>query len=247
MNDFAGSMQGVESALEQSSDMLGDVESILGSIAGIFSIASMGATAVFAIIAAVFSAIVVVALYIFQSIPVYSLAKKVGLKHAWLSWVPFFHDYFRLFVLCEIAGNKPFVPNLGKFKLENRKLSFLAHIVIKYFGGTIIGVIVTIASTIIPVIGSVSAILGFIPAVACAWIEYVYLRDVLDVFKEDKKSNNTTSIVITVIDAILLGDLIRSCYLYTLMKKQPLPEKEIIIEDSVDAEVVTVSNDASAE
>lgn len=237
MNDFAGSMQGVESALEQSSDMLGDVESILGSIAGIFSIASMGATAVIAIITAIVTGFIAVALYILQSIPVYSLAKKVGLKHAWLSWVPVFHDYFRLFVLCEIAGNKPFLPNLGKFKLENRKLSFLAHIVIKYFGGTIIGVIVTVASTVLPVIGSVSAILGFIPAVACAWIEYVYLRDVLDIFKEDKKSNNTTSIVITVIDAILLGDLIRSCYLYTLMKKQPLPEKEIVVENTVESKV----------
>ena len=50
MNEFAGSMQDVESALEQSSNMLGDIESILGSIAGIFSVASMGVGAIVAII-----------------------------------------------------------------------------------------------------------------------------------------------------------------------------------------------------
>ncbi len=239
MNDF-GTVQDIESALEQSSGMLGDIESILSSILSIFSIASMGVTAVIAIITAIVTGIIAIALYIFQSIPVYSLAKKVGLKYAWLSWVPIFHNYFRLFVLCEMAGNKPFVPKLGKFKLESRKLSFLAHIVIKYFAGLIVGIITAVASTVIPIVGSLSAVLALVPTAACAWIEYVYLRDVLDIFKEDKKSNNTTSIVITVIDAILVGDLIRSCYLYTLMKKQPLPEPEIVIENTP---VVNVSDD----
>ncbi|MBO5358880.1 MAG: hypothetical protein J6A78_06125 [Clostridia bacterium] len=247
MNEFAGSMQDVESALEQSSNMLGDIESILGSIAGIFSVASMGVGAIVAIITAIVTGLVAIALYIFQSIPVYSLAKKVGLKYAWLSWVPIFHDYFRLFVLCEIAGNKPFVPKLGKFKIENRKLSFLAYVLIKNFANLIVGIITTIANIFIPIVGSISLVLGLIPTAACAWIEYVYLRDLLDIFKEDKKSNNTTSIIITVIDALLPFDLIRTGYLYTLMKKQPLPEKEIVFESTPSSEASTVSVNNSVE
>lgn len=229
MNDLP--ISEIESALEQSSGILGDIESILGSIAGIFSIASMGVSAVVAIITAIFAGIIAIAYFIFESIPVYSLAKRVGYKHAWLAWMPFFHDYCRIFVLCEAAGNKPFVANIGKLKIENRKMSFLAHILIKYFGGTIITTIVSILSTILPVVGSLSVVLALVPAAACALIEYVYLRDLLDIYKEDKKANNTAAIVVSVIDFVLIGDLIRTCYLYTLMKKKPLPVTEIVIEE----------------
>lgn len=230
MNDY-GAIQEIESALEQSSNMLGDIESILGSLAGIFGFASMGISAIFAIFAAIIGGVVAIVFYILHSIPVYSLAKKVGLKNAWLAWVPIFHDYFRLYVLCEIGGNKPFVPNIGKFKIESRKMSFLAHILIKYLGGTIITTIVSIINAFLPIIGSLSLVLGLVPAVACAIIEYVYLRDVIDIFNEDKKANNTAAIIVTVIDGVLVGDFIRTCYLFTLMKKQPLPVTEIVLEN----------------
>lgn len=243
MNDY-GTITEIESALEQSSGMLGDIESILGSIAGIFSIASMGVSAIFVIIAAIVAGIVAIAYFVIESIPVYSLAKKVGYKHAWLAWMPFFHDYCRVYVLCEIGGNKPFIPNIGKFKIENRKMSFLAHVLIKYLGGAIISTVVSILSMFLPIIGSFSIILGLVPAAACAVIEYVYLRDVIDIFKEDKKSNNTAAIIVTVIDAILLGDFIRTFYLFTLMKKQPLPVGEIVVEPvaTVTAEDTAVEN-----
>lgn len=244
MNDFP--ISEIESALEQSSGILGDIESILGSIAGIFSFATMGISAVFAIIAVVFAGLVAIVYFVFESIPVYTLAKRVGYKYAWLAWMPFFHDYCRIFVLCETAGNKPFDANISKIKLENRKMSFLAHILIKYFGGAIISTVVAIVSTILPVVGSLSFVLGFVPAAACAVIEYVYLRDLLDIYKEDKKANNTAAIVVSVIEFVLVGDLIRTCYLYTLIKKQPLPVKEVVMDENVATEFVTVSDDAPA-
>ena len=237
MNDIP--ISEIESALEQSSGMLGDIESIFSSIAGIFSIASMGVSAIFAIIAAIFAGIIAIAYFIFESIPVYSLAKKVGYKYAWLAWMPFFHDYCRIYVLCETAGNKPFVPNIGNFKIENRKMSFLVHVLIKYLGGAIVTSIVTIASAIIPFFGSFSFILGLVPAAACALIEYVYLRDLLDIYKEDKKANNNAAMIVSVLDFVLIGDVIRTCYLYTIIKKQPLPVNEIVIEE-VNEPIVTV-------
>lgn len=228
MNNY-GTMQEVESVLEESGTILGDIESILGSLGSIFSFVSFGFSTIILIISAIVVGIFSIAFYVFNSIPVYSLAKKVGLKYAWIAWVPLFHSYFRLFILCEVAGNKPFIPNISNFKIENRRMSFLAHILIKYFGGVVVTLIVTILSMFIPFIAPFSIILGLVPTAVCALIEYVYLRDVLDIFKEDKKSNNTTSLIITVIDTILIGDLIRTCYLYTLMKKQPLTQSEVFI------------------
>lgn len=229
MNEFT--VQDFGDSLNAASNMAGDINSILESLASIFSFASVGVYAVFSILAIIFAGILALALYIFQSIPIYTLAKKVGLQHAWLAWIPFFHSFFRLFVLCEIAKDKPLDIKLFNFKFENRKFSFLTHLLIYVFGGTVVTTVVLIASFVVPVLGSVSSVLSFLPMIACGIIEYAYFRDVLDIFKPDKKSNDTTAIVITVIDTLLFGDLIRSCYLYTLLKKEPLPE-EVIVESA---------------
>ena len=247
MNDYSGLFQQIESILEESNGTLTNIDGIFTAISNILSVLLMGAYAGLWILAAIVALIIGIIYFIIESIPVYTLAKRVGYKHAWLAWMPFFHDYCRIFVLCETAGNKPFVPNLGKFKIENRKMSFLVHVLIKYFGGMVVGTVVSIVSLILPGVGSLSAILGLLPSVACALIEYVYLRDLLNIYKEDEKANNTAAIVVSVIDFILLGDFIRTCYLYTLIKKQPLPEKEIVIEASEESEIVTATNDKTVE
>lgn len=232
MNDY-GSLQEIESVLEESSGMLGDIESILGSLGAIFSFASMGVSAIVSLLVVIFTAVVFVLFFVLRAIPVYSLAKKTGSKFAWLAWVPVFSSYCRLFVLCDIAGNKPFDFWNGKLKIKNRKMSFLAHLCISVLGGTIISAIVGVANLFLPIVGSLSTILALVPTVACAIIDYVYLRDIIDIFKENKESNNTTAIIITVIDTLLVGDFIRTIYLYTLLKRQPLPEPEIIVEEAV--------------
>lgn len=244
MNDYSSLFQQIESILEESSGTLTSIEGIITALSSIASVLLMGAYAGIWILAGIAALVVGIIYFIFESIPVYTLAKRAGYKYAWLAWMPFFHDYCRIFVLCEAAGNKPFVPNLGKFKIENRKMSFLAHILIKYFGGAIIGSVVSILSLVLPGIGSLSTILVLVPGIACAIIEYVYLRDLIDIYKEDKKANNTAAIVVSVVDFVLLGDLIRTCYLYTLIKKQPLPVNEIVVEGTT-AEEVMVENTAT--
>ncbi len=226
MNDYSGLFQQIESILEESNGTLTDINGILTALSSIFSFLLMGAYAGLWILLFVGIAIATVVYYVLSSFPVYTLAKRNGYKYAWLAWSPIFHEYFLTFVLCEASGDKPFEPNLGKFRIENRKMSFLAFVLIKCFGGLVIGSIVTFLSFIIPGLGSLSSILALVPAAACALIEYVYLRDLLDVYKEDKKSNSTTALIISVIDFILVGDLARTCYLYTLIKKKPLPDSE---------------------
>lgn len=209
-------------AAPSSGSSLGDVADILGSIEGLASLASAGIGLTLLIIGSIISAVVAIAFYIFHSIPIYTMAKKQGMKYAWLAWVPICHDLCRLYLLSEMAGDKPCDPGIGNFKIANRRMSFLYYVLIKWLGAAVVGIVVSIASMILPIVGSVSVILGLLPAAACGVLEYVYLRDVLNLYKEDAKSNQTTSIVITAIEAVLGIDFVKTGYLYTLMKKEPL-------------------------
>ena len=224
-------------AAPSSGSSLGDVADILGSVESLASLATAGIGLTLLIIGAIISAVVAIALYIFHAIPVYSMAKKLGMKYAWLAWVPICHDLCRLYLLSEMAGDKPCDPGIGNFKIANRRMSFLYYVLIKWLGAAVVGIVVSIASMILPIVGSVSAILGLLPAAACGVLEYVYLRDVLNLYKEDTKSNQTTAIVITAIEAVLGIDFVKSGYLYTLMKKEPLAivGEEIPVEEPVEA------------
>ena len=247
MNDYSSLFEQIQSILEESNSTLTDIEGIMSAISGIFSVLAMGAYAGLWIIGGIILFVVGILYFIFESIPIYVLAKRVGYKYAWLAWMPFFHDYCRVFVLCETAGNRAFEPNIGKFRIENRKMSFLLHIGIKYLGGAIIGTLITTLSFILPGIGSLSSILSLVPSAACAFIEYVYLRDLLDVYKPDRKANSNSALIVSVIDFFLVGDLIRTCYLYTLIKKQPLPASEFFVEDVTVSETVPVGDDMPLE
>lgn len=233
MNEYYGSLQEFEAFIEESNSTLTNINDLFDNIASIFSGLLVGAYFIFWIILIVGIALVSIFYYIFSSIPVYKLAKRAGYKYAWIAWIPFSHRFCRSFVLCEVVGNKPFVPQIGKFKIESRKISFLAYILIYYFGYLVISSIVALLSIFLPGIGTLSSVLALVPAAACCIIEYVYLRDLLDIYKEDQKSNNVTAIVVTVIDALLLTfpDFVRTCLLYSLLKKQPLPCKEIVIDN----------------
>lgn len=230
MNFDYGTVQEVESSLGHAENIIGDLSSIIGDVADIFNFAAAGIGAVVAIVSAIFAAIVFVALYIIHSIPAYALAKKAGVKHAWLAWIPVFNEYFRLLVLCDMAGEKPFHPGFGKFSLENRRLPIIVHVLVKYTAGLLIKVASAAISIAIPVVGSVSVLLNLLPSAACGIIDFVYFRDMLAMYKDNKKSNMITAIVVSAADALALGGLARTAYMYTLLGKQPLPAVEITAE-----------------
>lgn len=234
MNDFFA-------VLEQMESTIGSLETIFAGIAAILTAISTGIS----IIIAIFTFIVTIIVTIIQAIPLYSIAKKTGSKFAWLAWCPIFNSEARLFVMCDIAGNLPFDYWNGKIKLQNRKMMFLAHICIKYFGNTLILAFIAIASMAIPVIGSLSSLLILLPSVACNIIYYVFFRDILNLFNEDKKANVSTAMIVCVVDAILLCGLARTFYFYTLIKKQPLPVKEVVIDENVVTEFAVVSENAN--
>ena len=73
-------------------------------------------------------------------------------------------------------------------------------------------------------------ILNYVIIITYGLIRYVYLRDVLDIFKADKDTNNTTSILITLIDIFATGGFARIIFLYTLINRDPIPEKVMEVE-----------------
>ena len=177
--------------------------------------------------------VVAVVTWVLEAIPIYLLAKKLGREHAWLAWVPIFGAEFRLWVLSDIACEKPFTVYKEKYTIKNRANSFWLYVAIKYFGAAVISAVVGVVSAIIPLIGSVSAVLMLLPTVACAIIEYVYLRDVLDIFKENNEANKKTSFFITLLDSFVTLGFARIFYLFTLLKCSPLPSNvEIVIEEA---------------
>lgn len=188
-----------------------------------------------AVATAVLGLLVSLVVFVLEAIPLYKISKKLERKYAWmvwLSWIPGIGGCFSTYVLSDIPGDKP-VKLGGKLTIENRLMSFWIHTGIRLFGGTLITVLIGIVN-MIPVlgqlIGAFSSILYLVPTVAAAWIEYVYLRDVLDMFKPDQKSNNTAAIVVAVLDALVTFGLARAIYLYTVMNKDPLPQQVVEVE-----------------
>lgn len=189
-----------------------------------------GAVFLIGIIATILAAFVlgIIALleYVFETLPVYRLARKAGRKSAILAWCPIFHEYFLAYVICDIPGDQPVRFITDKLSLKKRIHSYGIYILIFLGGNAIITSLISFLG-IVPVIGQTLAPLAtalyILPAAICTLFEYIYLKDILDIFKEDKKSNIITAIIITLLDALVTFGYARTIYLYTLWNKSPLP------------------------
>lgn len=208
------------------------------SIEDIFnSFFSNGGAAFFGIFMTFFFIIIAIALvlsvvmYIFSALPLYKLAKKLNRPYAWLAWIPVAGIYFRSYVLCDLAGDKELVIIKDKIVIKNRTTSFLIYLGIVIFGTAIITTIASILM-LIPIIGWLSFILLYIPVVCAGFMDYAYLRDALDIFKEDKQSNNTTAIVVTLLDCLVTMGIARIVVLFTLLKHEPLPQNVVNCESA---------------
>lgn len=233
MNDYISIIEEITNLIGESGNALDSLSAIIAAVTGLASLGIAGILIIAAIIGIIVGLVVAVVTWVLEAIPIYLLAKKLGREHAWLAWVPIFGAEFRLWVLSDIACEKPFTVYKEKYTIKNRANSFWLYVAIKYFGAAVISAVVGVVSAIIPLIGSVSAVLMLLPTVACAIIEYVYLRDVLDIFKENKEANKKTSFFITLLDSFVTLGFARIFYLFTLLKCSPLPSNvEIVIEEA---------------
>ncbi len=230
-SSYISIIQEITKLIGESGDALGSVSAIAAALSSIASLGFIGFLFVVGIIIALVSLVVSIIIWVVEAIPIYSLAKKMGRKYALLAWVPFFGSYFRLWVISDIAANKPFTVYKEKYTIKNRNNSFLIYLAISVFGTAIMSSIVATATAIIPVIGSFSAVLMLVPKLTCATFEYVYLRDLLNIFKEDENSNQKTAFIVTLLDSFLTIGFARIVYLFTIMKAEPIYKKdEVVIE-----------------
>lgn len=165
--------------------------------------------------------------YIFSAFPLYKLAQKLNRPYAWLAWIPICSRYFRTYVLADLADNKELVIIPEKIVIKDRKMSFWIYVGISVLGGMLVGLVASVLS-LIPVIGPILCIpVALLPAICLAFMDYAYLRDTLDLFKEDKQSNKTTSIVVTVLDYFISAGIAKIIVLFTLLKRDPIPQNVV--------------------
>lgn len=161
------------------------------------------------------------AVYVLSALTVFSLSNKAQRKCGLLAWVPVFNFYYCSYVLMDIAHQKPFLLFNGKIMVGKRKISFLI-----YFIFIVVKCVFRVIAFFVGLVPYVGWILSFfinlIPTVLIAFMNYVYLRDVGEIFKTNNKSNRVWSATVTTIDAVLNIGLARLCYLVTMLKDQPV-------------------------
>lgn len=219
-----------------------EISEILKELSG-----SSAATVIAAVV--IVCVLVVVAVkftkYLLECVALYSVAKKIGYKKAAIAWVPVFGSWFRRYVLVNICSDKDFVL-FGKRRFKSRRKSFWVYVIISFCGGTLIDILSLIpgAGQVIMIVGT---ILSVIPSTICAVMDYVYLRDVLDMFRKNRKANKTLAITATVLDSLLTSGFARIFCLYTVIRKDPVPEPPPSPDELIDANAVPVTEPAEAE
>jgi hypothetical protein len=210
-------------------DLISTLEEIYNGLfyaMGIAELSIAGVLMVASIIGFFVGCLVAVLRWVLEAYPVGVVAKKLGYGQGYLAWIPFFGSYFRTYVLAMAVGDKPMVLFGGKYTIRSRSNSFWIYLVVALFGTGLITVFVTIFGMIPligPIISSVTAFLYLIPAIITGVMEYVYLKDVLDRFNPDTSHNRTAAIIVVVLDSLFTFGFARTVYLYTLLKKSPIP------------------------
>ena len=126
---------------------------------------------------------------------------------------------------------KKFFPLSFKYTKDvaNLIIGIIIYLVVGAVAGILIGVL-----ALIPIIGqllaAITPILYLVPQIVMAWLEYIYLRDTLDLFKPDQKGNRTFALIVAITDALVTFGLARGVCLMTIMGKKPLalqPEEPV--------------------
>ena len=210
------------------------VTSIIGLLVSmIATVLSTGIGIIVFVGSLIVSAVLFIVLYIVQAIPIYAVAKKLGYQYAWLAWIPICQQLFCLYVLMKASGKEQFEFANGKIKMQGT-YSFLIYLLFYFFGNAIVTLLIGIVN-ILPgigqILGLISTILYFLPDIVFAIITYVYMRDILDLFKPDHKSNCTHSAIVTVLDALITSGLAQIIYLFTLLKMDPIQDTYYLEQD----------------
>ena len=224
ISELISSIESIESLLVALNDLFSNIGIIFSFFAFIaqFIMSAFSIVGVFITAAALSAAMLL--LWLLEAIPTYKLAKKLNYQYAALAWIPF--RYVLHYVQIAMVGDKPFELFEKKLTVQNRSLTFLVYLGIDLFGSMLITSLIAILGVlpgIGPVISALSTVLYLAPYVAMAMMDFVYIKDIGDRFKEDKQGNINASIVVVLLDNLVTFGLAKIVYLYTLLKKDPIP------------------------
>ncbi len=214
--------------MENNLQGLHDLSTLLASIASIFGNTLTVVSTIFIIIGAIIAFLLSVAQWLTLAIPLYKLAVKAGRKNAWVAWIPLVGN---VYTMMDIAGDKE-IPVFKKFVIKNRIHGFWLWVLIVVLGNVIWTATMAILAAAVSATGIGSlvspafAILEFVPTILMLYLEVVFLKDLLDVFKPDKAANKNTAILLTILDSVLPYNFVRAFYLFSLLKLDPLPVTE---------------------
>lgn len=193
-----------------------------------------------------FFGIFTIGVYVLNALPLYKIGKKLGYDKLFLPWIPV--SIIPFFVLGDLPGRKDFTvsPKIDRFlKIGTRKKSYILYIVL-YVLFLAFVMISSCAMMVFPFLmeaGVLAEELAIILMLAYMFIYiavvflsagvftalsityyYVYLRDLLDIFKPDRSSNKTLALILAITNNFASG-LVVPIYLLILSKSDPLPEE----------------------
>jgi len=199
-----------------------------------------------------------VAFFLIKSYPLYRMAKITGAKKPYLAWIPVLGPVLQMYTAAEIARDNDFIL-FGKKLFKNRKTPvYISAAVFAVNAFTVVAYLALFSAmfffqeAILP-LAFFLAIAAFIPlfltgiasSVLLPFINYVYYRDILNLFNDNTDNNVLFSVLAVLIDLYCNG-IASTILLYFAMikatKKPEETENEAFNAENSNAEENTVEN-----
>lgn len=182
-------------------------------------------------------------LYIFQSLGVYSLANRRGIRHPWLAWIPFGY----VWILGSISDQYQYV---AKGKVKNRRKILLGMGI--GAGAIYLLLVIALVAGLIMIEGmgaeAVSVILLWFLLLIALWalaiISLIYQYMCLyDLYNSCQPSNGVLYLVLSILFPVTMPFFVFACRKKDLgmpPRKQPAPQQVVVptVEVVVDPDVV---------
>ena len=199
-----------------------------------------------------------VAFFLIKSYPLYRMAKITGAKKPYLAWIPVLGPVLQMYTAAEIARDNDFIL-FGKKLFKNRKTPvYISAAVFAVNAFTVVAYLALFFAmfffqeAILPLaffLAIAAFILLFLTGIASSvllpFINYVYYRDILNLFNDNTDNNVLFSVLAVLIDLYCNG-IASTILLYFAMikatKKPEETENEAFNAENSNAEENTVEN-----
>jgi len=199
-----------------------------------------------------------VAFFLIKSYPLYRMAKITGAKKPYLAWIPVLGPVLQMYTAAEIARDNDFIL-FGKKLFKNRKTPvYISAAVFAVNAFTVVAYLALFSAmfffqeAILPLaffLAIAAFILLFLTGIASSvllpFINYVYYRDILNLFNDNTDNNVLFSVLAVLIDLYCNG-IASTILLYFAMikatKKPEETENEAFNAENSNAEENTVEN-----